>query len=67
MTSHPRRFPDDELAIATCLARMDEYVRTGRECYSLAEACQDHYLSLLCQQAVREGREIRAEPQEWAS
>jgi predicted dehydrogenase len=58
---------DDEIAIATCLVKMDEYVRTGQEFYPLAEACQDHYLSLLCQQAVGEGREIQAEPQEWAS
>jgi hypothetical protein len=53
---------DDEIAIATCLVRMDEYVRTGREFYPLAEACHDHYLGLLCQQAVKEGREIQAEP-----
>ncbi len=57
---------DDEVAIATCLLRMDEYVRTGREFYPLAEACHDHYLGLLCQQAVKEGREVRAEPQAWA-
>jgi hypothetical protein len=44
---------------------MDEYVRTGREFYSLAEACQDHYLSLVCQRAVSERREMHAEPQEW--
>ncbi|MGD0112601.1 MAG: Gfo/Idh/MocA family oxidoreductase [Armatimonadota bacterium] len=61
----PAPLSDDELAIATCLARMDEYVRTGREFYSLAEACQDHYLSLVCQRAVSERREMHAEPQEW--
>jgi hypothetical protein len=57
--------PDDEIAIATCLVGMDEYVHTGRDVYSLAEACQDHYLNLLCQQAVGEGREVRGEVQEW--
>jgi hypothetical protein len=62
----PAPLSDDEIAIATCLARMDEYVRTGREFYSLAEGCHDHYLNLLCQQAVKEGREIEAERQEWA-
>ena len=63
----PASLSDDELAIATCLVSMDEYVRTGREFYPLAEACQDHYLNLLCQQAVRERQEVRAESQEWAN
>jgi len=60
----PAPLSDDEIAIATCLVRMEEYVRTGRDFYPLAEACQDHYLSLLCQQAVQEGRELEAEPLE---
>lgn len=62
----PAPLSDDEIAIATCLVAMDEYVRTGRQFYSLAEASQDHYLSLLCQQAVRQGGEVQAEQQEWA-
>jgi predicted dehydrogenase len=56
------RLSDDEIAIATCLARMDQYVRTGEEFYPLAEACQDHYLNLICQEALREGRELQPEP-----
>ncbi len=63
----PGRLSDDEIAIATCLAKMDEYVRTGREFYTLAEACQDHYLNLLSQQALKEKTEITAEPQGWAA
>jgi len=58
----PARLSDDELAIAACLARMDEYVRTGREFYTLAEGIQDHYLNLVSQQALAEGKEIQAEP-----
>jgi hypothetical protein len=58
----PARLSDDELAIATCLAKMDEYVRTGREFYTLAEGIQDHYLNLVSQQALAEGKEIQAEP-----
>ncbi|MFB3883129.1 MAG: Gfo/Idh/MocA family protein [Armatimonadota bacterium] len=58
----PAPLSDDELAIATCLAKMDEYVRTGREFYTLAEACQDHYLNLVYQQALKEGREVEVEP-----
>ncbi len=61
----PASLPDDEIAIATCLVKMDEYLHTGREFYPLAEACQDHYLNLVAQQALSEGREISAQPQEW--
>jgi hypothetical protein len=62
----PASLSDDEVAIATCLMKMDEYVRTGKDFYPLAEASQDHYLYLLGQQAVREGRPIQAERQPWA-
>ncbi len=63
----PASLADDEIAIATCLLKMDEYVRTGKEFYPLAEGSQDHYLYLLCQQSVREGRPLQAERQPWAS
>ncbi len=62
----PASLADDEIAIATCLMKMDEYVRTGEEFYPLAEGSQDHYLYLLCQQSVREGRPVQAERQPWA-
>lgn len=62
----PARLTDDELAVASCLLRMDEYIRTGRSYYSLAEASQDHYLSLLIQQAAQSGETVRSEPQPWA-
>jgi hypothetical protein len=63
----PASLSDDEIAIATCLMKMDEYVRTGRDFYPLAEASQDHYLYLLGQQAANEGRPIHAERQPWAT
>jgi predicted dehydrogenase len=62
----PASLADDEIAIATCLLRMDEYVRTGKDFYPLAEGSQDHYLYLLAQQSVRENRPIQAERQPWA-
>ena len=61
----PASLSDDEIAIATCLMKMDEYVRTGKDFYPLAEACQDHYLYLLSQQSIRERRAIEAERQPW--
>ncbi|MGJ8584725.1 MAG: Gfo/Idh/MocA family protein [Marinosulfonomonas sp.] len=57
---------DDEIAIAHCLERMSDYVATGASFYSLAEASQDVYLSLLYEQAKSEQRTIESEIQAWA-
>lgn len=62
----PASLSDDEIAIASCLVKMDQYVRTGQEFYSLAEACQDHYLSLICEKAVNEEGWVDTPPQHWA-
>ena len=62
----PAPLSDDEVAVAHCLERMDEYVRTGRAFYSLAEACQDHYLAMLSEQAMEGGRSLAAQRQPWA-
>ncbi|MFA6294511.1 MAG: Gfo/Idh/MocA family oxidoreductase, partial [Victivallales bacterium] len=40
----PGRLSDDEVAVATCLEKMQAYVDRGIEFYSLAEASQDTYL-----------------------
>lgn len=58
---------DDEIAIADMLTRMDTYVRTGEDFYSLAEGCQDHYLWCLAQEACRTGKKITSKTQPWAS
>jgi predicted dehydrogenase len=62
----PARLTDDEIAVAECLARMADYVNGGRECYSLAEASQDHYLSLLLEQAIKSGETVVSHRQLWA-
>ncbi len=61
----PARLFDDEIAIADCLIKMAEYVATGEDFYSLADACQDRYLDLVIDEAVREKRTIRTESQSW--
>ena len=61
----PGRLSDDEIAVATCLQKMSEYVDGGPEFYSLAEASQDHYLSLLMDQAVNSGQPVKTESQVW--
>jgi hypothetical protein len=62
----PARLTDDELAIATALAKMAEYVAGGAEVYPLAEACQDRYLDLMIEQAAKSGQTMQTETQTWA-
>jgi len=62
----PGRLTDDEIAIATSVAGMAAYVEGGPEVYPLAEACQDHYLSLLIAQAVESGQVVESSTQAWA-
>ncbi|GAC1652293.1 MAG: hypothetical protein NVS4B12_23620 [Ktedonobacteraceae bacterium] len=62
----PSRLSDDEIAIASCLDHMARYVEGGPEFYSLAEASQDHYLSMMIDQAVARGEPVRTSLQPWA-
>jgi len=63
----PARLMDDEIAIAACLESMGHYVETGEDFYSLAEACHDHYLGLVIQEAVKTGKGIRTQEQVWCA
>jgi predicted dehydrogenase len=47
------RFNDDEIAVASCLQGMGEYLETGAECYSLRDALQDMYLCLKMDEALK--------------
>ena len=62
----PGRITDDEIAIASCLEKMDQYAKGGPGFYSLAEASQDHYLALMIDQAAKTGETIKTETQPWA-
>jgi hypothetical protein len=62
----PGRLSDDEIAIATCLQKMSEYVEGGPPFYSLEEGAQDHYLNLLMNEAVKNGQPVTSEMQAWA-
>lgn len=46
---------------------MKRYLETGKSFYSLAEASQDHYLSLLLDEATRTGKTLESTNQVWAS
>ena len=61
----PGRLSDDEIAVATCLQKMAEYVEGGPQFYSLAQASQDHYLSISMDQAVKSGQPVQTQSQPW--
>jgi predicted dehydrogenase len=60
------RLSDDEIAIATELERMGRYSRGGEAFYGLADACQDHYLSLCLHRAAATAEPVRTERQPWS-
>lgn len=61
------RLNDDEIAVSTCLDRMGEYLATGTEFYSLKEALQDTYISLMMDTALKNpNQEVRTSTRVWA-
>lgn len=62
----PARLSDDEIAVGSCLLRMAEYVAGGKSFYPLGEACQDHYLGILIDEAATSKREVASETAVWA-
>jgi hypothetical protein len=60
------RLSDDEIAGATCLAKMRTFVETGESFYGLAEAAQDHYLGLCIDAAAQSGERLHVPAQPWA-
>ena len=61
----PARLSDDEIAVATCLSRMGEWLGGGPDVCSLSDAAQDHYLGLLVAEAARTGEPVRAAGHIW--
>lgn len=59
------RLSDDEIAIATVLKKMGEYVRGGESFYSFEEGCQDQYLDILMKEAMQTGKTVISKPQIW--
>jgi len=61
------RLNDDEIAVATCMLKMAEYLKTGKEFYSLQDALQDMYISLMMDEALKNPKqEIRTSTRSWA-
>jgi len=61
----PGRLSDDEIAVATCLEKMESYANGGPSFYSLAEASQDTYLGIVIDKATASGKTIRTKKQIW--
>jgi predicted dehydrogenase len=62
------RLSDEDIAIATVLARMGAWCRgAGDPPYPLADACQDHLISLAIEESVRTGQPMRTAPGPWAT
>jgi predicted dehydrogenase len=62
------RFNDDEIATATLLEAMADWVRgAGPPPYPLAEGAQDHLLALAIEQAADTGRQITTTTEAWAA
>ena len=57
----PARLTDDEIAVATCLERMVDYIGGGAPFCSLAEAAWDQELGLRMGEAWSTGRPVRVE------
>jgi predicted dehydrogenase len=62
----PARLADDEIAVATCLARMAEYIDGGQGFCSLAEASWDLELTLRMAESLASGEEVRVSGALWA-
>ncbi len=62
----PAKLSDDEIAVASCLEKMNTYVKGGPDFYSLAEASQDHYLGLMVRKAIETKGPVLTKTQPWA-
>ncbi len=61
------RFSEDDLAVAALLAAVGAWARDeGPEPYPLAEACQDHLLSLAVDEAAATSRPVTTVVESWA-
>jgi hypothetical protein len=59
------RLSDDEIAVASCLQAMSEYLAGGSGFYSLPQASQDHYLGLMMFRALETGQPVTTSAQVW--
>lgn len=63
----PARLMDDEIAVASCIEKMENYVNNDVEFYSLSEASQDYYLSLMINEALNKTEKVETRSQSWSN
>jgi predicted dehydrogenase len=62
------RFADEEIAIATLLTGMADWVRgEGPAPYPLADACQDHLIGCAIESSAASGVTVRTKTEAWAA
>ncbi len=61
------RLSDEEVAVATVLTRMYDFVNMGKPFYSVNQYCQDQYLALLMELAVKKESQEFTLKQKWMS
>ena len=61
------RLTDDEIAVATCLEKMVEYIGGGESFYGFAQAAHDTYLSLMMDKAIEKGVPVTTQTMPWAN
>lgn len=61
------RLAEDDISVATAVDRMGAWTRgEGDEPYPLADACQDHLISLAIEESGRTGRTVSTSREAWA-
>ncbi len=63
----PARLMDDEIAVASCIEKMENYVDNDVEFYSLSEASQDYYLSLMTNESLNKAEKVETKSQSWSN
>jgi predicted dehydrogenase len=62
------RLMDEEIAIAQLMSQMGDWVEGKAQApYPLAEACQDHLISLAIDESISTGQTVTTERQAWAN
>lgn len=61
----PARLYDDELAVASCMQEMVNYLKSEKSFYSLEDELTDMYFALVTAEALKTGKDIQTQHQSW--
>lgn len=60
-------WPANILTSTFCIEKMENYVNNDVEFYSLSEASQDYYLSLMINEALNKTEKVETRSQSWSN